>query len=109
MVQAAIRYRKESKLNEFLTYYSLNDFLFLNEFMEKNNKNSFLLSKNFISEQLGIIFQEIKNNEGAVISFLKNIENYIYFSQKDKILYEKKKGKNFQKFGTINDLYKKRK
>ena len=96
MVQAAIRYRKESKLNEFLTYYSLNDFLFLNEFMEKNNKNSFLLSKNFISEQLGIIFQEIKNNEGAVISFLKNIENYIYFSQKDKILYEKKKEKIFK-------------
>ena len=98
MTQAAIRFRKESKLdnNNYLNNYSLNDFLYLNEFLETNNKHFFSLSKNFISEQLGIIFQEMKNNEGAVIFYLKNIENYIYFLQKDKVLYEKKVKQNFE-------------
>ena len=101
MVQAAIRYRKESKISEFLNNYSLNDFLFLNNFLERNDKNSFLLSKNFMSEQLGIILQEMKNNEGAVISYLKNIENYTYFSKKEKILYEKKIEKTFQNLANL--------
>ena len=96
MIQAAIRFRKESKISDFLINYSLDDFLFMSDFLEKNNKKSFLLSKNFISEQLGIIFQEMNNKEGAVISFLKNIENYIYFPEKEKIIYEKNNRKIFE-------------
>ena len=96
MTQAAIRFRKESKIDSFLNNYSLNDFLNLYEFFETNYKNFFSLSKNFITEQIAIIFQEMNNNEAAVIFFLKNIENYLYFLPKEKILYKQKIQKNFE-------------
>ena len=96
MTQAAIRFRKESKFSKFLNDYSLNDFLYLNDFLEGNNNKSFLISKNFISEQLGIILKEMNNNEGAVLFLLKNIENYINFTGKQKLIYEKNVIKIFE-------------
>ena len=103
MTQAAIRYRKESKFSNFLTKYSLNDFLLLNDFLEKNNKNSFLITKHFITDQMGVIFQEMNNNERAIMSYINNIENYIYFSDKEKKIYEKNVQKNFENL--INLLF----
>ena len=96
MTQAAIRYRKESKLNNFLIKYCLNDYLLLNDFLEKNNEKSFLITKNYITEQMGIIFQEVNNIEGAIMSYIKNIENCIHFSEKDKKIYEKNTQQNFE-------------
>lgn len=46
---------------------------------------------------MGLILQEVNNKEGAIIYYIKNIENYIHFSQKEKIFYEK----NIQKFSKI--------
>ena len=109
MVQAAIRFRKESKLNSFLTNYSLNDFLFLIDFLEKNNENSFLISKNFISEQLAIIFQEKKNKEGAIIFYMKNIENFIHFPEKEKNTLETNAYKIFANIINLLDLINKEK
>jgi hypothetical protein len=97
MTQAAIRFRKESKLNDFLIKYCLNDFLLLNDFLDKNNENSFLITKNFITEIMGCIFQEVNNSEGAIISYVKNIQNFIHFSGNDKKNYEKNAQQIFEK------------
>ena len=94
--QAAIRFKKEAQLNKFLVKYSLNDFLLLNDFLALNDKDSFTYSKNYISEKMGLILQEVNNKEGAIIYYIKNIENYIHFSQKEKIFYEKNIQKVFE-------------
>ena len=103
MTQAAIRFRKESKFSKFLNNYSLNDLLYVNDFLEKSNKNSFLLSKNFILEQIGIILKEKNNIEGSALFLLKNIENYLYLSGRQKIQFEKNVIKIFENL--INMLH----
>ena len=87
--QAAIRYKKQSGDSTFLSKYALNDFLLMSDFLEKNDKKSFLITKNFIFEQMEYLFKEEKNEEGVIISYLKNIINYINLSDYKKKLYEK--------------------
>ena len=86
--QAAIRYKKQSIASNFLVKYSLNDFLLMSDFLEKTNKKSFLITKYFIFEQMENLFKEEKNEEGVIISYLKNIINYINLSDDKKKLYE---------------------
>ena len=109
MFQAGIRFRKESKLNSFLIKYSLNDFYFLNNLLEKLNENSFLISKNFITEQLAFIFQEMNNKEGAIIFYMKNIENFIHFTEKEKNILETNAYKIFANLLNLFNLIKKEK
>ena len=87
--QAAIRYKKESSYNKskYLTKYAINDFLLMSDFLNKNDKKSFLMTKYFIFEQMENLFKEENNEQGLAISYLKNIINYINLSDKKKILY----------------------
>ena len=86
--QAAKRYKKQSISNNFLIKYSLNDFLLMSDFLEKTNKKSFLMTKFFIFEQMENLFKEEKNEEGVIISYLKNIINYINLSEDKKKFHE---------------------
>ena len=86
--QAAIRYKKQSSNNNFLAKHSLNDFLLMSDFLNKNDKKSFLITKNYVFEQMENLFKEEKNEEGIVISCIKYIINYINFPDKKKKIYE---------------------
>ena len=46
----------------------------------------------------------MKNNEAAVIFYLKSIENYLYFLQKDKVSYEKRVKQNFENLVNLLSL-----
>ena len=48
--QAAIRYKKQSSNNNFLARHSLNDFLLMSDFLNKNDKKSFLITKNYVNK-----------------------------------------------------------
>ena len=71
----------------------MNDFLLMSDFLEKTNKKSFLITTYFIFEQLENLFKEEKNEEGVIISYLRNIKSYINLSEEKKKLYEKKNTK----------------
>ena len=82
--QAAIRYKKQSTNSKFLVKYALNDFLLMSDFLDKNDKKSFLITKYFVFEQLENLFKEENYEEGLVISYLRNIINYINLSDEKK-------------------------
>ena len=86
--QAALRYKKEINNNHFLVKYALNDFLLMSDFLEKNDKKSFLMTKFFIFEQMEFLFKEINNEQGMAICLLRNIINYINLLDEKKKLYE---------------------
>ena len=88
LFQAALRYKKESSYSQFLIKYALHDFLLMSDFLNKNNKNSFLMTKYFIIEQMENLFKEKNNEQGVAISYLKNIINYINLLDRKKKLYE---------------------
>ena len=86
--QAALRYKKEINNSHFLVKYALNDFLLMSDFLEKNDKKSFLMTKFFIFEQMEFLFKEINNEQGMAICLLRNIINYINLLDEKKKLYE---------------------
>ena len=86
--QAALRYKKESSYSPFLIKYALHDFLLMTDFLNQNDKHSFLMTKFFILEQMENLFKEQNSEQGLAISYLKNIINYIYLLNKKKKSYE---------------------
>ena len=86
--QAALRYKKESSNSNFLINYSLNDFLLMSDFLDKNDKKSFLITKYFIFEQMEYLFKEINNEQGVAICYLRNIINYINLLDNKKKSYD---------------------
>ena len=93
--QAAIRFKKQSINNKFLGKYALNDFLLMTDFLDKNDKKSFLITKFFVLEQMELLFREMNNEECVIISYLRNIKSYINLSEEKKKLYEKKIQNNY--------------
>ena len=86
--QAALRYKKEINNSHFLIKYALNDFLLMSDFLDKNNKKSFLMTKYFIFEQMEYLFKEINNEQGVAICLLRNIVNYINLLDQKKKSYD---------------------
>ena len=82
MIQAAYQYLKESKIKVFLRY-SFNDYLFFKEFLDSNNDDSFLMTKDYISDCLGNISQKLFFFPGSLVFYQRFLESSIYYTKEE--------------------------
>ena len=82
MIQAAYQYLKESKIKVFLRY-SFNDYLFFKEFLDSNNDDSFLITKDYISDCLGNISQKLFFFPGSLVFYQRFLESSIYYTKEE--------------------------
>ena len=79
IIQAAQKYLKESK--KIFLKYSFCDFLFLKEFLDSNNDDSYLMTKDFLSDSLANLAQKLLFYPGSLVFYQRFIESSIYYSK----------------------------
>lgn len=79
IIQAAQKYLKESNIIFFK--YSFNDFLFLKEFLDSNNDDSYLMTKDYLLDCLGNLSQKLFFYSGSLVFYQRYIESSIYYSK----------------------------
>ena len=80
ILQAAHKYLKEGKIKAFIRY-SFNDFLFLKEFLDSNNDDSYLLTKDYLSDCLGNLSQKLFFFQGSLVFYQRYLESSIYYTK----------------------------
>ena len=80
IVQAAQRYLKESKSKAFIKY-SFNDYLFLKEFLDSNNDDSYLMTKDYLTDCLGNLSQKLFFYPGSLVFYQRFLENSIFYTK----------------------------
>ena len=80
IVQAAQRYLKESKTKAFIRY-SFNAFLFLKEFLDSNNGDSYLMTKDYLTDCLGNLSQKLFFYPGSLVFYQRFLENSIFYTK----------------------------
>jgi hypothetical protein len=80
IVQAAQRYLKESKTKAFIKY-SFNAFLFLKEFLDSNNGDSYLMTKDYLADCLGNLSQKLFFYPGSLAFYQRFLENSIFYTK----------------------------
>ena len=80
IVQAAQRYMKEIKKKVFIKY-SFNDFLFLKEFLDSNNDDSYLMTKDYLTDCLGNLSQKLFFYPGSLVFYQRFLENSLFFTK----------------------------
>ena len=78
IIQAAQKYLEESKIK---ARYSFNDFLFLKEFLDSNNDNSYLLTKDYLSDCLGNLAQKLFFFQGNLVFYQRFLESSVYYTK----------------------------
>ena len=82
IVQAAQKYLKENKIKSCIRY-SLNDYLFLKEFLDSNNDDSYLMTKDYVSDCLGNLSQKLFFFPGSLVFYQRYIERSIYYTKEE--------------------------
>ena len=82
ILQAAQRYLKEVKMKCFVKY-AFCDFLFLKEFLDSNNDDSYLLTKDYLADCLGNLSQKLLFFQGSLVFYQRYIESCIYYSNEE--------------------------
>ena len=80
MIQAAQKYLREGKIKAFIKY-SFNDFLFLKEFLDSNNDNSYLITKDYLTDSLGNLSQKLSFFPGSLVFYQRYIESSVFYSK----------------------------
>ena len=78
IIQSAKKYLKE---NYIFWRFSFYDFLFLKEFLDSYNDDSYLIAKDYISDCLGMLSQNLNFYQGSVVFYQRYIENSKFFSR----------------------------
>ena len=79
IIQAAQKYLNEIKIKAFIKY-AFCDFLFLKEFMDSNNDDSYLLTKEFLTDCMGNLSTKLMFFPGCLVFYQRYIESCIYYS-----------------------------
>ena len=81
IIQAAQKYLKESK--KIFVKYSFCDFLFLKEFLDSNNDDSYLMTKDYLTDSLANLAQKLFFFPGSLVFYQRFIESSIYYTKEE--------------------------
>ena len=82
IIEAAQRYLKENKIKSCIRY-SFNDYLFLKEFLDSNNDDSYLMTKDYLADHLGNLSQKLFFFPGSLAFYQRYIERSLYYTKEE--------------------------
>ena len=80
IVQAARQYR-ESKIKAFIRY-AFCDYLLMKEFLDSHNDDSYLIAKDYLSDVLGNLSQQLFFFPGSLVFYQRYLENSRFYTMK---------------------------
>ena len=92
MILASFEYRQKKEL---FNKYTLNDLLFMKTFLEYKNEDSFIISKDFISEKIASICKDLKLYDMSLYFYRGNIENFTHYEIDKSTIREKNLRRNY--------------
>ena len=82
IMQAGSKYLHEGKIKPLINL-AFNDFLFLKEFLDSNNDDSYMLTKEYLTNCLGNLSQKMYFYPGSLVFYQRYLENTVYYSQNE--------------------------
>ena len=82
MMQAGSKYLYEGKIKP-LIHLAFNDFLFLKEFLDTNNDDSYMLTKEYLTNSLGNLSQKMYFYPGSLVFYQRYLESTVFYSKSE--------------------------
>ena len=80
IMQAGSKYLLEGKIKPMINL-AFNDFLFLKEFLDSNNDDSYMLTKEYLTNCLGNLSQKMYFYPGSLVFYQRYLESVIFYSK----------------------------
>ena len=80
IMQAGSKYLQEGKIRPMIKL-AFNDLLYLKEFLDSNNDDSYMLTKDYLTNSLGNLSQKMYFYPGSLVFYQRYLESIIYYSK----------------------------
>ena len=80
MMQAGTKYLHEGRIKPLINL-AFNDFLFLKEFLDSNNDDSYMLTKEYLTNSLGNLSQKMYFYPGSLVFYQRYLESTVFYSK----------------------------
>ena len=81
-MQAGVKYLQENKIRPMIKL-AFNDFLYLKEFLDSNNDDSYLLTKDFLTNSLGNLSQKLYFYPGSLVFYQRYLESTVFYTRNE--------------------------
>ena len=82
IMQAGVKYLQENKIRPMIKL-AFNDFLYLKEFLDSNNDDSYLLTKDFLTNSLGNLSQKLYFYPGSLVFYQRYLESTVFYTKNE--------------------------
>ena len=82
IMQAGTKYLHEGKIKPMINL-AFNDFLFLKEFLDSNNDESYMLTKEYLTNSLGNLSQKMYFYPGSLVFYQRYLESIVFYSKSE--------------------------
>ena len=82
IMQAGSKYLQEGKIRPMIKL-AFNDLLYLKEFLDSNNDDSYMLTKDYLTNSLGNLSQKMYFYPGSLVFYQRYLESIIYYSKNE--------------------------
>ena len=79
IMQAGAKFCNEGKINAIR--YAFNDLLFLKEFLDSNNDDSYMITKEYLTNTLGTLSQKMYFYPGSLVFYQRYLESTVFYSK----------------------------